>query len=103
MNDFELDTLLSQPLAPVADNGFSARLVTRIERSERRHDVVVLAVAVLAALALCLVVPVQHLLGDLAAVVLQLAMTPMVGFAVVMLVLTFLIDRAMWDRKFLRL
>lgn len=103
MNDFELDALLSQPLAPVADNGFSARLDARIERAERRHDLVVLAMVTAAALALCLLVPVQHVLGDLAAVLLQLAMTPMIGVAVAMLLLTFLIDRVLWDRKFLRL
>ena len=103
MTDLELDALLSQPLPPVADNGFSARLDTRIERAERRHDLIVVAMVTLAALSLCLLVPVQHVLGDLAAVLLQLAMTPMIGMAVALLVLTFLIDRILWDRKFLRL
>jgi hypothetical protein len=99
----ELDALLSQPLAPVADNGFSARLVARIERAERRHDLIVMAVVAAAALALCLLVPVQHVLGDFAAVILQMAMTPMIGVGVAMLAVTFLIDRILMDRKFLQI
>jgi len=29
-----LDTLLSQPLAPVSDDGFSARIVLQLRRAE---------------------------------------------------------------------
>jgi hypothetical protein len=99
MNHDELDTLLKQPLGPVADNGFSAHLFARIEREERRHDAIVTALVTAAALALCLAVPVHHILGDIAAVILQMAMTPMIGVAAALLALTFLIDRVLWDRR----
>ena len=32
-----LDTLLSQPLAPVRDDGFSARIVLELRRREERR------------------------------------------------------------------
>ena len=99
MNEDQLDALLSQPLAPVADNGFSARVIARVKFEERRHDVVALAAAGAVALVLCLLVPVHNILGDLLAVLLQLSMTPMIGVAAALLMLTFLIDRVLWDRK----
>jgi len=103
MNLDQLDALLSQPLAPVADNGFSTLLVARIKHKERRRDVVISIAVFAAALLLCLLVPLQNIVADIAVAVLQLAISPMVGLAVVLLVLTFMIDRLVSDKKFLQL
>ena len=98
-----LDELLTQPLAPVADNGFSARVVARVKAAERRHAAVVMfAAAAVAALA-CLLIPLNELTGDFAVALIQLGSSPMVALAAALLVLTFLIDRVWADRRFLQL
>lgn len=53
----ELDALLQAPLTDVADNGFTGRLMLRIEKQRLHHKAVALALwpaATLALLALCL-------------------------------------------------
>ncbi|MBV9548970.1 MAG: hypothetical protein JO256_04780, partial [Alphaproteobacteria bacterium] len=43
-----LDTLLSQPLAPVSDDGFSARIVLQLRRAEECRRWLLWAAAILA-------------------------------------------------------
>jgi hypothetical protein len=45
-----LDTLLSQPLAPVRDDGFSARIVVELRRAEERRRLLLWGAAALALL-----------------------------------------------------
>ena len=98
-----LDELLTQPLAPVADNGFSARIVARIKARERRHTTAVMFAAAAAAVLACLLVPLHALTGDFAVALIQLGTSPIVGLAAALLVLTFLIDRVWTDRRFLQI
>jgi len=101
MNLDQIDTLLKQPLAPVADNGFSARVIARVRKEEQRRTAAVALASVLAATLLCLLVPLNAFLGDLSAALFLAANSPTVGLAGALLVLTFLIDRLYTDRKFL--
>lgn len=48
----ELDALLQTPLTDIADNGFSARVLLRIEKRRLRRQALILAACPLAALAL---------------------------------------------------
>jgi hypothetical protein len=98
-----LDELLMQPLAPVADNGFSARVITRVKAAERRHAAVVMLAAAALATVACLLVPLHDVTGDFAAAIIQIGTSPMVGLAAALLVLTFMIDRLWADRRFLQL
>ena len=99
----KLDELLSQPLPPVADNGFSARVVARVKAEERRRVAVIMFTAAAAAALVYFLVPLRDLTGDFAAALIQLGTSPMVALAVAMLVLTFLIDRLWSDRRFLQI
>ena len=98
-----LDELLTQPLAPVADNGFSARVIARVKSEERRRAAVVIFAAAAAAVLACLLVPLHEITGDFAAELIQLGTSPMVALAAALLVLTFLVDRLWADRRFLQL
>ena len=98
-----LDELLTQPLAPVADNGFSARVVARVKAEERRHAAIIMVAAAAAAVLACLLLPLRAITGDVAVALLQLGSSPMVALAGALLVLTFLIDRLWADRRFLQL
>ena len=103
MNEDQLDALLSQPLAPVADNGFSARVIARVKAQERRHAAWIVISAVTAATLACLLLPLHVVTGDLAVALLQIGTSPMVALAGALLVLTFFIDRLYTDRKFLQI
>jgi hypothetical protein len=45
-----LDTLLAQPLAPVRDDGFSARIILELRRAEERRRLLLWGAAALALL-----------------------------------------------------
>jgi len=93
-----IDALLSQPLAPVADNGFSARVIARVRRQELRRAVLWgLAVTVFAVLA-CALLPVPALAMALNLMALRLAASAQVWLAIAALVLVFL-----YERRFFRL
>ena len=98
-----LDELLTQPLAPVADNGFSARVVARVKAEERRRAAVIMVMAAAAAALACFLLPLHALTGDFAVALIQLGTSPMVALAAALLVLTYLIDRLWTDRKFLQI
>ena len=88
-----IDELLFQPLAPVADNGFSAKIVARIRRYEQRQLVALGLLAVLAATLVCLTVPVSALTEVLNSIVITLATSLEVGIAVLAVLATWLYDR----------
>jgi hypothetical protein len=88
-----IDELLSQPLAPVADNGFSAKVVTRIRRQEQRQLLSMGLVAILAATVACLLLPVSALTQVLNGIVVTLATSLEVGVAALAILATWLYDR----------
>jgi hypothetical protein len=92
-----IDELLSQPLAPVADNGFSAKVVARIRSQEQRQLVLISLVAVAVATVACLLLPVSALTELLNHIVITLATSLEVGVAVLAVLATWL-----YDRKFFR-
>ncbi len=92
MNE-RIDDLLNQPLASVADDGFSARVMDQVRALQSRRLIVTIAsVAACIVLAL-LILPLQTIGAELNAVVFTVAGNAAVSFAVAMLVLTFLLER----------
>jgi hypothetical protein len=63
IDDTNLDAMLSAPLADVADSGFSAHVVHRMERKELWSERLIWGVPALAACALAPLLPVQEF-GD---------------------------------------
>ena len=88
-----IDELLFQPLAPVADTGFSARVVATIRRREQRQLVSLCLVAIAAATVACLLLPLSELSQVLNGIVVTLATSLEVGIAVLALLGTWLYDR----------
>jgi hypothetical protein len=68
-----LDNLLSQPLAPVPDQGFSARIVLELRRREERRRLLLWGAAAAALLPLALVLPLAPASMDAAKMLTQLA------------------------------
>jgi polyferredoxin len=97
-----LDEMLSQPLPDVPDDGFSSRVMVRVEAVERRKLVEIVLISVIAAILVCLLLPLRAMAGDLAAGVIQMGLTPAFGIAVVVLAVTFLIDRLWSERQLLQ-
>lgn len=98
-----LDEMLSQPLPEVPDDGFSDRVVVRVQAVERHKMQAIVAASLIASILACLLLPMHAIIGDLAASLIQIATAPMIGLATAACVLTFLIDRILTDRQFLRL
>jgi len=59
-----LDDILSQPLAPVCDDGFSARMILTLHRAEERRRLILWSAAALALLPLLALLPMT--LGEFA-------------------------------------
>jgi hypothetical protein len=74
-----LDTLLSQPLAPVRDDGFSARIVLELRRREEWRRLLLWGATVMALLPLALVLPLAP--TDLAKALMPLALSPAIAYA----------------------
>ena len=98
-----LDEMLSQPLPDVPDNGFSDRVIVRMKHEERRKMYAVALMSMLAAALACLLLPLHAIIGDIAAALVLIGTSPMLGLAVAVLVLTILVDRVLSDRQLLRL
>ncbi|MDE2182967.1 MAG: hypothetical protein KGJ78_08095 [Alphaproteobacteria bacterium] len=89
----ELDRLLGQPLPPVADDGFSARLM-RHALWERRFHAGLLAALGAACLFLAFALaPLRHASTDIAVLLPQIAGSAAVNMAAAILVLIFLLER----------
>lgn len=92
-----IDDLLSQPLPAVADNGFSARVIARVTLQYRRRVALIATGSAAAASALCLVVPMPALSIELNRVLVDLATSPAVALGAAALVVTFLVDRRVFN------
>jgi len=90
-----LDELLSQPLPDVPDNGFTARVLTRVKAEERRRAVAIMIATVIGVTILCLLIPLPVFTAAIGLTVFQLGTSPLVGWAAAALVLTFVIDRVL--------
>ncbi|MDR3528273.1 MAG: hypothetical protein P4L57_13440 [Rhizomicrobium sp.] len=88
-----IDDLLSEPLAPVADNGFSAQVMTQIRRQEQRQLILLGITAAFVATVACLLLPVTALTELLNGIVITLATSLEVGVAAVVILATWLFDR----------
>ena len=93
-----IDDLLNQPLASVADDGFSTRVMRRVRAGERRNLFAVAAAAVLCTVLALLFVPVQSIGADLNLALVQIAQSAAVSIAVAAVILTLL-----FEREFIRL
>jgi len=82
-----LDTLLAQPLSPVRDDGFSARIVLELRRAEERRRLLLWGAAALALLPLALVLPLAPAGMDVAKTLAQLALSPAPAYTAGALVL----------------
>lgn len=88
-----IDELLGQPLPPVADNEFSARVLGAICAEEQKRWTITL-LAVFALLAVCaLVLPLPALSLELGRIVLAIGKQAAVSLAFGVCVLTFLVER----------
>lgn len=97
-----LDEMLSQPLPDVPDDGFSARVMARVEKEERYKLVQIILISVVAAALASLLLPIRAMVGDLAAGVILMGSSPAFGIAAAVLALTFLIDRLWSERQLLQ-
>jgi len=92
-----IDNLLSQPLAPVADNGFSAKVMMQIQHEEQRRLLLNSALVILVAGILCLVLPMRDLLVQLNAalnvLVVSLGSSPQLAIAALLLGGVFFYER----------
>ena len=88
-----IDDLLNQPLASVADNGFSVAVMARVRAKERRNMFAVAAAAAVFAVLAVLILPMQSIGLDVNIAVGQIAGSAAVSIAAAALILTLLIDR----------
>jgi len=88
-----IDEMLSRPLTPVADNGFSARVIARVREEEKRRFYVAGAVGAACAMAAALEVPLQTLAATANHIAFDLLTSPAIALAVVALGVTLLVDR----------
>jgi hypothetical protein len=88
-----IDELLSQPLASVPDDGFSARIMGRVRAAERRRMVLIGAGSAAAATLVCLFVPLQAMTVQLNQIVVALGTSTALGVGGAALLLTILFDR----------
>jgi hypothetical protein len=97
MNDNRLEDLLNAPLAPVADNGFSARVLVRARLERVKAQALFFAALVLCAIA-ALFVPLPPIAATMVYFLTKTATFPAVSLAVGALVLTFTVERALAQR-----
>lgn len=92
-----IDDLLSQPLTPMADNGFSAKVMARIYRLEQRRLLANSLLVVLIATVACLLMPMTDFLLQLNAaldkLVVAIGSSPQIAFAALILGAIFFYER----------
>lgn len=94
MNDNQLDDLLNTPLAAVADDGFSVRVIASAGRERLKEQIPFFGALFICAAAVLLFVP----LLQIAAAVARILTGTAVPLAVAALVLTFTAERALAQR-----
>jgi hypothetical protein len=97
-----LDEMLSQPLPDVPDNGFSARVMARVEQQERYKLVQIILISVVAAALASLLLPIRAMVGDFAAGLIVMSNSASFAIAAAVIALTFLIDRLWSERSLLQ-
>ena len=97
-----LDEMLSQPLPDVPDNGFSARVMARVEQQERYKLVQIILISGVAAALASLLLPIRAMVGDFAAGLIVMSNSASFAIAAAVIALTFLIDRLWSERSLLQ-
>lgn len=97
IEDRNLDTMLSAPLADVADDGFSAHVVRRIEQKELWSERLVWGLPTLAACALAPFLPVQEFGGTIMRLGPAIAGSAALSIAAAALVLTISFEQRFRD------
>jgi hypothetical protein len=92
MNE-RIDDLLNQPLASVADDGFSARVMSRVQVQRRRQLALTYTGIAACVLLAILLLPLHSIGMDFGTLVPKIAGSWAVNIAAALLVLTFLLDR----------
>ena len=93
-----LDELLMAPLAEVADDGFSVRMLGRIAAKQRREEWLTSAMIALAALPLLFAIPSAATSMAIARLLPSLASAEPVAFAMAALVLTLSFETVIRER-----
>jgi len=88
-----IDDLLNQPLASVADNGFSTRVMARVRAKERRKLLAVAAAAAVCAVLALLFLPVHAIGVEMNFALIQIARSAAASVAVAAVILTLLAER----------
>jgi protein-S-isoprenylcysteine O-methyltransferase Ste14 len=88
-----IDDLLNEPLASVADNGFSARVMARVRAKERRNILAVAAAAAVCAVLALLFLPVHAIGVEMNSALIQIARSAAASVAVAASILTLLVER----------
>jgi hypothetical protein len=89
----EIDILLAQPLASVADDGFSERVMGRVRAATRLRLFAASAAIAVGLVLAFLLVPVQDIGVELYLAVFQVANSAAVGLAAAAIILTLLVER----------
>jgi hypothetical protein len=95
-----IDDLLSQPLQPVPDNGFSAKVIARIRHQEYAKLATTALLAAAAAALACVVLPIPALIMQFDHLMQTVSTSLEVGLGLTVVVAVLLIDRkltATWD------
>ncbi|HUJ46480.1 MAG TPA: hypothetical protein VLV55_05055 [Rhizomicrobium sp.] len=93
-----LDDLLSAPLADVADDGFSARVMSRIGQERRRDEWITYAAIGVAALPALLFVPLPAIATEVSRLAPLLASAAPLAGAAALLTLTLSFEKLIQDR-----
>lgn len=92
-----IDDLLSQPLPTVADNGFSARVLTKVRAENRRRVMLIAGASAAAAAAVAAFLPIPaaslQLNDELTSLMTVVINSPAVPIALCVAGLTFFVDR----------
>jgi hypothetical protein len=94
----EFERFLATPLADVADNGFSARVMGGIAMARRRNEWLTYAVVALAALPLLFLLPVPRLSADISLLLPALASSAPLAAAAALILLTLSFENLIRER-----
>ena len=97
MND-DLETLLRAPLPEVADNGFSAKVLARIEAAQQRETAIAAAAIGASVLTAAAVLPVDAMLHVLVPAITQLVLQPALYIAAAAIGLSLMAEREFAQR-----
>jgi hypothetical protein len=93
----DLNTLLGAPLPEIADRGFSAKVMVRIEKAQRRDAMFTFGVLGLTALAAMPFLPIVKTVDALVPTLVGLALQPGLYIAAAAIALTLLADRELFQ------